>query len=119
MDDTYMFFQNCYHLKDWLKNDPTFGNVKKTKQEIEDYVTNTPCLALCADICNGTKHLVLDRSPRSGDIPKHEDFFLKAYEGGPRHGEVSYTLVIEHQGTKRDALSLARECVTAWKAFIS
>jgi hypothetical protein len=21
-DELYSFFQNCYHLKDWLKNDP-------------------------------------------------------------------------------------------------
>ncbi len=25
-DDVYAFFQNCYHLKDWIKNDPVCSN---------------------------------------------------------------------------------------------
>ena len=24
IDDIYSFFLNCYHLKDWLKNDPEY-----------------------------------------------------------------------------------------------
>ncbi|MGD9721473.1 MAG: hypothetical protein AB7O59_09710 [Pirellulales bacterium] len=45
VDDMYAFFQNCYHLKDWLKKDPAFtARPNKSAQDIEDVVTNTPCL---------------------------------------------------------------------------
>src|SRR5437016_3705170 len=69
IDDMYAFFQNCYHLKDWLKKDPAFN----APEDIEKFVTKTPCLALCADICNATKHLGLDpkkHPPRTGHEPK-------------------------------------------------
>jgi hypothetical protein len=99
-DDMHAFFQNCYHLKDWLKNDPAF--TKKTDDEIEDYITATPCLALCADICNGTKHLS-----------------LHVWEGGPMHGRIALKMSIEHNGVMIDAFTLATECLAAWEAFLS
>jgi len=67
VDDVYAFFQNCHHLKDWLKNDSEFTNY--TNRQIEDHVTNTPALAVCADLCNGRKHLCLNKGPRSGGTP--------------------------------------------------
>jgi hypothetical protein len=63
LDDVHAFFQSCYHLKDWLKNDASYA--KHTGQEIEDFVSNTPEIALCADICNALKHLQLQKL-RSG-----------------------------------------------------
>lgn len=67
-DDVLAFFQNCYHLKDYLKNDQSYNN--HNNDEIEAYVRNTRALAICADICNATKHLILINPPRSGDVPK-------------------------------------------------
>ena len=57
MDDIFSFFINCYHLKDWLINDPSY--TKRKKSEIEKYITKTESLSICADICNGLKHLKL------------------------------------------------------------
>lgn len=55
MDDIHAFFQNCYHLKDWLKNDPEF--TKWTNQEIEDFVTSTPLA------CDLRRHLQWGQTP--------------------------------------------------------
>src|SRR5579859_4316773 len=67
VDDAYAFFQNCYHLKDWLKNDGAYTH--HSDRDIEDFVSGTSALAICADICNGQKHLDL-KKVRSGNKPK-------------------------------------------------
>src|SRR5208337_1655775 len=67
VDDIYAFFQNCYHLKDWIKNDNTAPAAKR--KGVEGYVKSHDCLKLCADICNGLKHLTLHSKPKSGSKP--------------------------------------------------
>ena len=79
-DEVYAFFQNCYHLKDWLKNDPA---TQQTATGIEQFVPASPNLSLCGDLANGTKHLRLT-STKTGDRNTgfgHRDFQLKL--GGP------------------------------------
>ncbi len=109
------FFENCYHLKDWIKNDP---QSKIPPQDIEDFINNTPSMRICADIANSQKHLRLspgrERSqedPTPG--PRH---FTLSLGGGPPYGQVSYT--ISTLSGPLDAFHLARECVDAWKAFL-
>jgi hypothetical protein len=115
IDDIYAFFQNCYHLKDWLKKDPTF--TKRTPAEIEDYITHTPSLAICADICNATKHLGLSVAPRSGAEPRFGRREFHAHVG-IAHPTTAVKASIDHNGTTFDAFTLATECVQAWEAFI-
>src|SRR5260370_40735833 len=55
-DDFQAFFMDCFHLKDWLKNDSASGLSGK---EVEDVVSNSGVLALCGELANGSKHLVL------------------------------------------------------------
>ena len=65
-DEVYAFFMNCYHLKDWIKNNPAAASVAIT---VEVYIDNNPELLLCADICNGLKHFHFD-GDRSGENPE-------------------------------------------------
>ena len=68
-DALYHFFQDAYHLKDWIKaerpNGVTPADVEAlfdsdpTKSEIE--------MRLCADLCNRTKHAELTKVIRTGD----------------------------------------------------
>jgi hypothetical protein len=62
-DDVYSFFQNIHHLKDWLRHDPA-SHV--TKADVETFIKNSSELSICADLCNGSKHLKLT-SPLTGD----------------------------------------------------
>ena len=55
------FFQDAYHLKDWIKNDPLVS-----KWDIEEFISATGTLQLCADLCKATKHLDLQKS-RTGE----------------------------------------------------
>jgi hypothetical protein len=52
-DDLHHFMQDCWHLKDWIKNDPTtgIGNSIETKVAVYKY------LRIAADLANGSKHL--------------------------------------------------------------
>lgn len=122
LDDVHAFFQSCYHLKDWLQNDPAF--TKHTRQQIEAFVSNTPEIALCADVCNALKHLQLQRL-RSGIAPTFEptelivdlEDSLGETDTSPAP-RIAIRAFIEHGGTIHDVLDLARTMVARWEAFI-
>src|SRR4051812_44342227 len=76
VDEIYAFFLNCYHLKDWIKNDSSLPST--VRSAVEDFVKSEEWLCLCADVCNGLKHLKL-KSDRSGEKPK---FGKKCFEVG-------------------------------------
>lgn len=50
--ELYTFFEVCYHLKDWIKNSNNYNQFTN----VEDYITNSEYLRICADICNRLKH---------------------------------------------------------------
>ena|SRR5467141_194660 len=55
-DEVCAFFQNCYHLKDWLKNDQA---ASAKVSDVEAFSSGSTNLRLCADLANGSKHLTL------------------------------------------------------------
>ena len=112
-DEVYAFFLNCYHLKDWIKNDPFSGVLSQT---VEDYVTKSEALSLCADICNGLKHLTVTR-PRSKKDPQFGKSLFKLGVGQePTTIAVEYTITTNSGDI--DAFKLAEECMEAWKNFL-
>jgi hypothetical protein len=62
-DTAMVFFQSAYHLKDWLLVDHP-----DLREQLEAMITADRDLALCADICNGTKHREVSRGHR---VPTH------------------------------------------------
>ena len=112
-DEVYAFFQNCHHLKDWTIND---AKVSLPKNVVEQFINRNEYLKICADICNGTKHLKLDKS-RSKISPKIEpsSTTIRVSEKGQIH-KIKYT--IETTSGIYDAFKIATECVEKWKEFI-
>lgn len=113
-DVVYAFFQNCYHLKDWIKNDDTIKLPKGF--DIEDFINKNRCMRLLADICNGTKHLKLNMPERSKESP---EFYSKNYSlalGGQPVIKVKWN--IKTKTGNIDAFQLATECVHKWEEFI-
>ena len=55
-DMMWAFFQNCWHVKDWLRNDPSVPAAVK-KSAIELLHNEAGPLKICHELCNGTKHL--------------------------------------------------------------
>ncbi|MCR6631387.1 MAG: hypothetical protein NVV74_15820 [Magnetospirillum sp.] len=116
-DDVYSFFQNCYHLKDWIKNDPSCSGV-----DVEAFINSTPDLQICADICNGTKHLTLSR-PRSTESPtftgQHIRLNIQDGFGVTEKIDISIKYTISTNSGDIDAFDLAKRCVAHWGGFIS
>jgi hypothetical protein len=110
-DDLWSFFQNCYHLKDWIRNDPVVPN--QVKRTVEEFVRRNDELRICADLANRSKHLKLDR-PR--DDAKITSRSVIVCVGGISTCEHAITL---RDGSKRIALDVARKAVDAWESFLS
>jgi 23S rRNA maturation mini-RNase III len=113
-DDVYSFFINCHHLKDWIKNDPT---VAINKKDVEDYVKANSALLICADMCNGAKHL--ERIPNSIVSGKKRSIDSKVYsvaimEGSAHPPNITIKFFIDNL----DAFKVATECVQKWEEFI-
>lgn len=103
----YDFFIRAYHLKDLLKADqgvPTSG------ETIESAITARPDLALCADLTNTDKHVVLDRAPRSGKQPS----FRQASASSDANGTWRLVVEIDVGSDVVDGCGLAHRIVSAW-----
>lgn len=118
-DDVYAFFQNCYHLKDWIKNDPYCSKWGK----VEKFIDSNNDLRTCADLCNGLKHLKLTKQRRPTENPQFSgrQISLNIREGGSDSSEVGIAIsyMIETASGDIDAFDLARKCVSAWENYIA
>lgn len=106
---------HCYHVKDWLKNDPEYTS--HSNSEIEKFVNDTKPLAIAADLCNSSKHLILDTRPRSGETPTLAGrvFNLHVGSGTPD----SMNVRIAHGQDVFDAFNIATQAMESWDNFVS
>jgi hypothetical protein len=112
-DEIHAFFQNCYHLKDWIKNDTSITRLL----DVEEYINATVSLQLCADICNALKHLSRNRPNRSGKDPElgKQEVFLDLGTSGRA---IRITYWVDTKDGPMDAFALATDCVAAWDCYI-
>ncbi len=117
-DEVYAFFQNCYHLKDWIKHDPACSNWSK----VETLINTNPDLAMCADLCNALKHLTLTRDRRSSENPtfsgSHITLNITDGLGVNECIDISIRYNISTKSGNIDAFELANRCIAAWDSFI-
>lgn len=114
-DSAEDFFNQCYHLKDWIKKDLSLT----LSSDIEKFIKNSSALSIASDYCNSQKHAGLDRwyKPKSGQtinqINTHIKFDLTQY-GFIASGRLELTV-----GNKKyDAFSLAKDCIKEWDSFL-
>ncbi|MHB1897404.1 MAG: hypothetical protein ACYCOY_12265 [Metallibacterium sp.] len=71
--------QSMWHLKDWILNDPRFGakDIAVVKAEIHA----SPCLLVCSDLANGTKHLSLNCPKTGGTLSEHTGVHIDPAKG--------------------------------------
>lgn len=113
-DDVYAFFMNCYHLKDWIINDPALDHMRP---KVEAFINDNECLKLCADLCNGCKHLRLTSS-RSKQDPLFSGRHYRI-EIGSKHGQtIQITYDVNTLSGTQDAYDVASQCMTAWRDFV-
>lgn len=126
LDDLYAFFVCCFHLKDWLKADPTLDPA--VGGAAEGLVNGNEWLALCADLANGSKHLVLTKQVRV-ESRLHLDWIeLTLFDPSSPSDEedpvvpmvraVPVVRRFEGEVVAR-ALSVADLCVQVWDSFLA
>jgi hypothetical protein len=108
-DDLWSFFQNCWHLKDWVKNDPDVS--ESLSETIEEIVKKYPHIIVCADLANRTKHLRLNCPPRVDAQFKQRNVTL--HVGNPTTSESEH-IITRGDGTRMIALAVARKAVEEW-----
>lgn len=110
-DDVVHFFMDCYHLKDWLKNDPQIT----LQGDVEELIQQSTALKVVADIANGQKHLKLTSS-RSGDTTTRlTDVMVTQGDGSG----ATISMSVENHGAPLDASDLARMALDEWRAFLA
>jgi hypothetical protein len=120
-DVVISFFQNCYHLKDWLKSDVRSIDYVK---DIEKFINRSQNLSLCADIANGSKHLKLNKSSRSKVIQKtqrinyHHVLEIGSGSEGVKYSLKSITWTIETDKENFDGFKLATTCVNELREYL-
>lgn len=115
-DIVYAFFQNCYHLKDWIKNDNSVTLPEGVN--IEHFINNNHSMCLLADICNGTKHLtLLDRFKRTDEDLKFDSKKYSLALGGKKP-IIAVKWNIKTNSGNLDAFEPATECLHKWEDFI-
>lgn len=72
-DFLYAFFQNCYHLRDWVL-------VELTSLPVDRLFQQSLPLRICRDAANLTKHRILTRKPAQG----HELSVMREYAGAAK-----------------------------------
>lgn len=111
-DEAYAFFQNAHHLKDWLKNDRA---VSGQVRDVEAIVAGSQNLRLCADLCNGSKHLKLTSHKESPDTKMGNREFRLGLSEPPT---ISAKYEVESGGNTYDAFTLAEACMSEWRAYL-
>lgn len=112
MDDLYSFFINCYHLKDWIKNDPATG---LTEDEVEDFVNSQLSLQICADLANRSKHAILEKYIRQNADMKERSITIDLNQGIT----IYENMVALEDGSRHIAENIAQQAVDAWTKFLS
>jgi hypothetical protein len=122
-DDFYAFFVICYHLKDWIKNDPRVRQEAPTVADsVVAFVDEKQSLRMSADIANGVKHLVRNNPTRVKIDPNallsvaQPAFQADAFQEDAF--QVSGEIVVKALDQKWDAEMIAGHCVAHWQNFL-
>lgn len=114
-DRVYLFYQSCYHLKDWMKNDNRVTLIV-SESDIERFVNSEHELRICGDICNGSKHSKTTTPKVDPNTNLKNTERKLALSMGQK---LSARFNIECGNKIYDALKLARNCVNKWNKFIT
>jgi len=125
-DDVWGFILNCWHLKDWIKNDIE-GVAKATRAKIEVEVGSYPALVMIGDLANRSKHLQVTSSVSKTEAASRTQKTAAGYvhvstrdgaQKAAKGGEAILILVVDKSGDKFPIRKLATDAMKNWMAII-
>lgn len=109
-DDLHHFMQDCWHLKEWIKNDPVAG----IGSSIEALALAYKSLRIAADLANGSKHLNRKKHQEGAYVTSTN---VTVHLGQARPIDVNYIVTLS-DGTQTSAEALVREAITDWDTLL-
>lgn len=124
-DDVWAFFQNAWHLKDWIKNDASVA--QHIKGTIENDVKQYDAIMTCADLTNRSKHKTLTTPNRKDADISQKNIIVRFLEPLRLHkgeqdikSEISYDFKIETtSGKVEDMLVVAKQIIEDWETYLT
>ena len=110
-DDLHHFMQDCWHLKDWIKNDPNAG----IGQRIEDLVRGYRSLRISADLANGSKHFVRSKHQEGAYVTSSG---VTVHLGQDKPIDVECIVTLD-DGTKVEVQTVVRDAYADWNDILS
>ncbi|MFV1976450.1 MAG: hypothetical protein ACC651_11930 [Candidatus Scalindua sp.] len=115
-DDIWSFFQNCWHLKDWVKNDDVINEIYRTS--VENDVHEIESIKMCADLANRSKHLKLTFSRVDANVSSRDLHIHAAPPGQGGYGEYNFKIT-NSEGAVFDAIEVAKDSVKKWSELLT
>jgi len=103
-DILYEVFENCWHLKDWVKKSGEFD-----KKSVDDFFHQNVNMRLCQALANVSKHLKTD---------PHIEKIRIVRRTKPGRTNLKILTVFSERGKGFDAVGLARACVKECGDFL-
>lgn len=129
-DLLWAFFQNCWHLRDWILNDKKISARKKLG--VNRGIKKSSALAICQCITNRTKHFKLTwpipaRLKQKGKWQARRivrvlggiSVDIKDSVSGGDSATISLDYVIKSRTKTYRALTVAEDAVREWKQILS
>lgn len=102
LDNVHAFFIACFHLRDWIANDPEVR--AEVRQAVRHFASDeTSPLPICEHLANGLKHLYLH------DPKLQKPVMLSTGK------DMTVSIGDDVLG---DAATIADRCIGAWDAFL-
>lgn len=113
-DDLHHFMQDCWHLKDWIMNDP----VAVIGAAIENHVKNYKALLITAALANGSKHLKLRATNRPRLGANITSTNVTVHVGQDRPVDIEYEVTLS-DGSTTSVDVVIRQAVMDWDDLLA
>ena len=111
-DDLQHYFQDCWHLKEWIKNDKLIGVGKAIEREVKAH----KALEVIADLANAAKHL------NHAERKRHDAYVtstnVTVHLGQDKPIDVVYVITLG-DGATLSAQDLVRDGFLAWEGILT
>jgi hypothetical protein len=110
------FFQNCYHIRDWIK-----AARPELEADLNDLFRRTFEMRACRNICDGYKHKNLDNPAHPDpDFNLYREYdHLELMGTGGSHPVKQRAVFADGADVRKfDLFELAAECMNLWKEFL-